>query len=123
VARNNMFLAEMSGAAAAMGDLTSTFAETSTLAVPGLAIGFAAAGALAQDTAPGVPQASATTIGLVAGGYITSSHTNDLSIDFPYGPSPVSLDVSMTFASTHGGGDVLSAYAPEIASLSLHGLF
>ena len=124
MAGNNTFLAEMSSAAAAMGDLTATYAATSTLAVPGLAIGFAAATAFAQDTSPGVPQTSATTVGLAVGGYITSAHTQHLSIDFPYGPEPVSLDVSMTFTSTHGGGGLLIGYAlSELDSPSLHGLF
>ena len=119
----NNFLATMTGSAQALGDLTTTYAATQTLAVPGLAIGAAAAAALAQNTGPVVPYASATTSGAVSGGVITSSHTNNLSIDSLFGSAPVSLDVSMTFTSTHGGGDHLSGYSLYgLASPSLHGL-
>jgi hypothetical protein len=46
-----------------------------------------------------------------------------MSIDFPFGPTPVSADVSMTFIATHGGGNFLSDYSPSgLASPSVHGL-
>ena len=67
--------------------------------------------AVAQDTSPGMPHTSATTGGLVSGGSITSSHTDHVSIDFPFGPTPVSVDVSMTFIATHGGGKFLPDYS------------
>ena len=114
----NTFFAGMNSTAQAMGDLTATNAVTKTAVLPGAAIGFAAAVAVAQDTSPGVPHTSATTEGLVSGGYITSSHSGHLSVDFPYGPTPVSVDVSITTMSTHGGSDFLSG----LASPSIHGL-
>ena len=118
---SNTFLIDMSAAAAALGDQTSTYAATSTLAVPGVAIGFAAAVAFAQDD---TPRTSAETAGLVSGGIIISGHAQELSIDFPDGSTPLALDVSMTFVSAHGGGNILGDYAlPDVGSLSLHGLF
>ena len=51
-------------------------------------IGYAVAIAVAQDTSPGTPHTSVTTDGLVSGGYITSSHTGHVSVDFPYGRTP-----------------------------------
>jgi hypothetical protein len=119
----NTFMAGMTGTAEALGDLTATSAVTQTLAVPGLAIGVAAAVAVAQNTTPAAPYASATTDGFASDGYITSSHTGHMSIDFPFGPTPVSADVSMTFTSTHGGGNLLSDYSLSwLASPSVHGL-
>lgn len=118
---SNTVLIEISAAARAMSDVTATYAATSTLAAPSLAIGFAAATSFAQGD---VPRTSAETTSLVTGGIVVSGHTQELSIDFPYGPAPVSADVSMTVISSHGAGDILGGYAlPDLSSLSLHGLF
>ncbi len=118
---SNTVLIDMTAAAAAMGDMTATYAATSTLAAPSLAIGFAAAVSFAQGEAPGT---YAETTGLVTGGIITSGHTQELSIDFPYGSAPVSADVSMTFISSHGAGNLLGGYAlPDHTAPLLHGLF
>jgi hypothetical protein len=118
------FLAAMNSTAQAMGDLTATKTSTTTAVLPGASIGFAAAVAVAQDTSPGMPHASATTGGLVSGGSITSSHTGGLSVDFPFGPHPVSVDVSITTMSTHGGSDFLSGYSLSgVMGPSVHGLF
>lgn len=118
---SNTFLIDMNAAANALGDHTATYATTATMAVPGLAIGFAAAIAAAQDPAP---RTSAETAGLVTPGYINSGHAQELSIDFPYGPAPVSVDISITTLSSHGGGNVLSGYSlPDLGDVSLHGLF
>jgi len=124
MSRSINMLAAMTATAEAMGDLTATNAATRTLVVPGLAIGFAAATAVAQDTTPAALHTSATTHGFVNERDITVSHTNHLSIDFPFGPTPVSLDVSMTFISTHGGSNFLSDYSLSgLAGPSTHGLF
>ena len=118
---SNTFLIDMTAAAKALGDYTATYATTSTLAVPGHAIGFAAATAVAQDPAP---RTSAETTGHVTHGSIINWHALELSIDFPYGPTPVSVDMSITTLSSHGGGNVLSGYAlPDLGGTSLHGLF
>jgi hypothetical protein len=46
-----------------------------------------------------------------------------MSIDFPFGPTPVSVDVSMTFIATHGGGKFLpDCSLSGLASPSVHGL-
>jgi hypothetical protein len=116
----NTFFAGMNGAAQAMGDLTATDTATRTLAAPGVAIGFATAVAVAQDTTPATPHTSATTDGFATGGPITSSYTSHWSVDFLLGPTPVSVDVSVTSISTHGGSDFLSGYG--LASPSVHGL-
>jgi hypothetical protein len=122
-ANTNTFVAGMTATAEALGDRTATDAATQTLAAPGVAIGFAAAVAVAQNTTPAAPYASATTDGFAGGGYITNSHTGHMSIDFPFGPTPVSVDVSMTFIATHGGGNFLSDYSLSgPASPSVHGL-
>ncbi len=114
------FFAGVASTALALGDRTVTNTATSTAVLPGAAIGFATAVSVAQDTGSGTPYTSATTDGIVTGGYTTSSHASHLSFDFPYGPTPVSVDVSLTSLSTHGGGYVLSGYG--LLSPSLHGL-
>jgi hypothetical protein len=103
----NMFLVEVSSAALALGDRTITDTVASTAVLPGAAIGVAAAVAVAQDTAPGTPETSATTDAIATGGYMTSSQGFHWSVDVPYGPTPTSIDVSLTFVSTHGGGYAL----------------
>ena len=118
------FLAAMNSAAHAMGDLTATNTSTTTAVLPGASIGYAVAVAVSQDTSPGTPLASATTGGVVSGGYIASSHTGHMSVEFPYGPTPVSVDVSVTAMSTHGGSDFLSGYSLSgVMGPSVHGLF
>jgi hypothetical protein len=117
----NTFLAAMNSTAHAMGDLTATKTETAAAVLPGASIGFAAAVAVAQDTSP---HTSATTGGLVSGGSITSSHTDHVSIDFPFGPNPVSADFSITTMSSHGDSDFLSGYSLSgLMGPSVHGLF
>jgi hypothetical protein len=116
----NMFLVEGSSAALALGDQTMTDTAASTAAWPGGAIGFAAAVAVAQDTAPGTPETSAATDVIATGGYMTSSHGSHWSVDVPYGPTPTAVDVSLTFVSTHGGGYAFSGY--DLVGSSLHGL-
>jgi hypothetical protein len=116
----NMFLVDVSSAALALGDQTMTDTAASTAAWPGAAIGFAAAVAVAQDTSPGTPETSATTDAIATGGYMMSSQGSHWSVDVPYGPTPTSVDVSLTFVSTHGGGDPFSGY--DLVSSSLHGL-
>jgi hypothetical protein len=114
----------MNSTAHAMGDLTATKTETAAAVLPGASIGFAAAVAVAQDTSPGMPHTSATTGGLVSGGSITSSHTDHVSIDFPFGPNPVSADFSITTMSSHGDSDFLSGYSLSgLMGPSVHGLF
>jgi hypothetical protein len=119
----NTFLAGANGTAHALGDLTTTNTATATLAAPGLAIGYAAAVATGQNTAPVVPQTSATTEVMVAGGTTTSAHSGHWSVDFLMGSTPVSVDVSVTTVSTYGGGDFLSGYSVAGLGSSLHGLF
>ena len=117
----NTFLAAMNGTAHAMGDLTATNTATAGAVLPGASIGYAVAVAVAQDTSP---HTSATTGGLVSGGSITSSHTDHVSIDFPFGPNPVSADFSITTMSTHGDSDFLSGYSLSgLMGPSVHGLF
>ena len=116
----NMFLAEVSSAALALGDRTMTDTAAGTAVWPGAAIGYAAAVAVVQDTAPGTPETSATTDVIATGGYTTSSQGMHWSVDFPYGPTPTSVDVSLTWVAVHGGGDPLSGY--DLVSSSLHGL-
>jgi hypothetical protein len=119
VSLSNTFLIDMTAAADALGDRTATYAATSTMAIPGLAIGFAAATAFAEG---GMPRASADTDGLFSAGYLVSGHSQELSIDFPSGD--VSFDVSITTMSSHGGSSILSGYAlPDLGDVSLHGLF
>jgi hypothetical protein len=115
----DMFFVDVSSAALALGDQTMTDTVTSTAAWPGAAIGYGVAVAVAQDTAPGTPETSATTDAIATGGYMTSSQGSHWSVDFPYGPTPTSVDVSLTFVSTHGGGYALSGY--DLVGSSLHG--
>ena len=108
----------MLGKAAALGDLTTTNAATKTFAGAGIAVGFVAATAVAEGTTGAAPYTDAMT-----GGFIASLHTGHMSIDFPNGPTPVSVSVSMTFVTTHGVGDFLSGYSLSgLASPSVHGL-
>ncbi|MGZ5898977.1 MAG: hypothetical protein ACXWLB_01595 [Reyranella sp.] len=115
------FFAGANSTAQAMGNLTVTNTATATLAAPGVAIGYAAAVAEAQNTAPTAPHTSVTTDSIAVGGTTTSAHTAQWSVDFLAGPTPVSVDVSVTSVSTHGGSDFLSDYG--LAGPSVHGLF
>ena len=119
---NTLFVTVL-GKADALGDLTTTNAVTNTFAGAGTAVGFAAATAVAEGTAAAAPYTNATTDGLAEGGFITSSQTSHVSMDFPYGPTPVSVSVSTTFVATHGVSDFLSGYSLSgLASPSVHGL-
>jgi hypothetical protein len=108
---SNMLFVTVFGKADALGDLTTTNAVTKTFAGAGLAVGFAAATAVAEGTTAAAPYTDATTGGVADGGFITSLRTSHTSIDFPYGPTPVSVSVSTTFVATHGVGDFLSGYS------------
>jgi len=120
---SNMLFVTVFGKADALGDLTTTNAVTKTFAGAGSAVGFAAATAVAEGTTAAAPYTDATTDGLADGGFITSSRTSHTSIDFPYGPTPVSVSVSITSVATYGGGDFLSGYSLSgLASPSVHGL-
>jgi hypothetical protein len=47
-----------------------------------------------------------------------------VSIDFPFGPNPVSADFSITTMSSHGDSDFLSGYSLSgLMGPSVHGLF
>jgi hypothetical protein len=116
----NTFSAGAKSTAQALGDLTATDATTSTLVAPRVAVSFATAVAVAQDTTPAVPHTNATTDGFATGGTITSSHILHWSVDSLVGPTPIAVDVSVTSISTHGGADYLSGYG--LASPSVHGL-
>ena len=119
---NTLFVTVL-GKADALGDLTTTNAVTNTFAGAGIAVGFAAATAVAEGTAAAAPYTNATTDGLAEGGFITSSQTSHISMDFPYGPTPVSVSVYTTFVATHGVSDFLSGYSLSgLASPSVHGL-
>ena len=120
---SNMLFVTVFGKADALGDLTTTNAVTKTFAGAGSAVGFAAATAVAEGTTAAAPYTDATINWLADGGFITSSRTSHTSIDFPYGPTPVSVSVSTTFVATHGVGDFLSGYSLSgLASPSVHGL-
>ena len=99
---SNMLFVTMLGKADALGDLTATNAVTMTFAGGGIAVGLAAAMAVAEGTTAAAPHTDATTDGLADGGFITSSDTSHMSID---GPTPLSVSVSTTFVATHGVDD------------------
>jgi hypothetical protein len=117
----NTFFAGTTSNALAMGGQTATSTAGTTAAWPGLSAAYAAAVAVAQNNAPVMPHTSADTDATATGGYITSSNSVHWSVDFPYGPTPVSVDVSISTVSSYGGGDALSGYG--LQSPSLHGLF
>jgi hypothetical protein len=118
----NAYYAEVTGSALALGDETATDTAAVTAVWPGTAIGYAAAVAVAQDTAPDTPYTIATTDGIATGGYMTRSSAFHWSVDIPFGPTPTSVEVSVTFVSTYGGGSALSEYY-GLVSPSLDGLF
>jgi hypothetical protein len=120
---NTPFVTMMYGKADALGDLTSTNAMTKTFTGGGVAMGFAGATAVAQGTTAAAPSTHAMTDGFADGGNITSSHSNHMSIDFPHGPTPVSLSASMTFVATHGVGGLLPDHSLSgLVSPSIYGL-
>ena len=120
---SNMLFVTVYGKADALGDLTTTNGVTETFAGAGIAVGFAAATAVAEGTTAAAPHTDATTDGIANGGYITSYDTSYVSFDFPYGPTPVSVSVSTTIVATEGVGDFLSGYSLSgLASPSVHGL-
>ena len=119
---NTLFVTVL-GKADALGDLTTTNAVTNTFAGAGIAVGFAAATAVAEGTTAAAPHTDAATDGLAEGGFITSYQTSHVLMDFPYGPTPVSVSVSTTIVGTQGVGDFLSGYSLSgLASPSVHGL-
>src|SRR5262249_35732528 len=119
---NTLFVTVL-GKADALGDLTTTNAVTNTVTGSGICVGCAAATAVAEGRTAAAPYTDATTDGLAEGGYTTSSQTSHVSMDFPYGPTPVSVSVSTTIVATHGVGDFLSGYSLSgVASPSVHGL-
>ena len=120
---SNMLFVMMLGKADGLGDLTTTNAVTMTFAGAGMAVGLAAAMAVAQGTTAAAPYTDATTDGLADGEFITSSRTSHMLIDISDGPTPVSVSVSTTFVATHGVDDFLSGYSLSgLASPSVHGL-
>jgi len=120
---SNMLFVMVYGKADALGDLTTTNGVTETFAGAGTVVGFAAATAVAEGTTAAAPYTDATTDGLANGGFITNYETSHVSIDFPYGPTPVSVSISTTFVASHGVGDFLSGYSLSgLASPSVHGL-
>ena len=86
---SDMLFVTMLGKADALGDLTTTTAVTMTFAGAGFAAGFAPATAVAEGTTAAASYTDATTDGLANGGFITSSQTGHMSIDFPCEPTPV----------------------------------
>jgi hypothetical protein len=112
-ANNNMLFVMLHGKSDALGDLTATTASTKTFAGAGIAGGHAAglavATAFAEGTTAAAPYTDATTDWLGSGGNLISSYSNDISKDFPYGPTPVSLSFSSTFVTTWNLGGALSA--------------
>jgi hypothetical protein len=78
---SNMLFVTVFGKADALGDLTTTNAVTKTFAGAGLAVGFAAATAVAEGTTAAAPYTDATTGGVADGGFITSLRTSHTSID------------------------------------------
>jgi hypothetical protein len=105
----------------AFGNFTATDATTKTFAGAGVAIGFAEAVAVAEGTTTALPATTATTHGSVDGGYTTTSHTGHVDIEYPYGPTPVSLSASVTFVTTHGAYNHLSDH-PLSANFYDYGL-
>jgi hypothetical protein len=105
-ANNNMLFVMLNGKSDALGDLTATTASTKTFAGAGIAGGHAAglavATAFADGTTAAAPYTDATTNWLGSGGYLISSHSNNVSFDLPHGPTPVSLSISSTSVTLWG---------------------
>jgi hypothetical protein len=105
-ANNNMLFVMLNGKSDALGDLTATTASTKTFAGAGIAGGHAAglavATAFAEGTTAAAPYTDATTNWLGSGGYLTSSHSNNVSFDLSHGPTPVSLSISSTSVTQWG---------------------
>jgi hypothetical protein len=112
------FSAGLSSTALATGDSTTTSTTASTAAWSGTSVAYGTAVALAQDAS--IPHTSAATGGFASGGDTSTAHTATWSVDYPYGSNPVSVDVSVTGASSYGHSDALSGYG--LTSPSLHGL-
>ena len=105
-ANNNKLFVMLNAKSDALGDLTATNTSTKTFAGAGIAGGHAAglavATAFAEGTTAAAPYTDATTDWLGSGGYLTSSHSGNVSFDLPYGPTPVSLSISSTSVTTVG---------------------
>ena len=121
------FLGEMSATAEAIGDQTKASAVAEAFDTPRVAVGFAAAVSIAEGGSS--PFTSASTAGPVDGSANTNSHTDQVSIEFGLGPTPLSLDISLTVVSIHSGlpmsagGDILGGHSGlGLAALPLHGL-
>jgi len=66
-ANNNMLFVMLNGKADALGDLSATNTSNTTFAGAGMAVGFAAAAAVAKGTSAAAPYTDATTAWLAAG--------------------------------------------------------
>jgi hypothetical protein len=110
---NNKLFVMLNAKSDALGDLTATTASTNTFTGAGIAGGHAAglgvATAFAEGTTAAAPYTDATTNWLGSSGYLTSSHSNNVSFDLPHLPTPVSLSISSTAVTTWGFGGVWSA--------------
>src|SRR5262249_46050604 len=102
---SNMLFVTVFGKADALGNLTGTNAATNTFAGAGIAVGFAAATAVAEGTTAAAPHRDATTDGLADDGAINRLETHHWAFGLPYGPTPVSVSVSTTSVATHDVGD------------------
>ena len=121
---SNTLFVTLYGKADALGDLTTTNASTQTLVAAGTTVGFAAATAVAKGTTAAPPLTHAMTDWFGEERSITSSHTSDKSIDFPYGPTPVSSSFSLTAVSTHDVGGLWSGHSwSGLTGHSVYGLF
>ena len=111
-ANNNKLFVMLNAKSDALGDLTATTASTKTFAGAGIAGGHAAglgvATAFAEGKTAEAPDTEATTNWLGSGGYLISSHSNNVSFDLPHGPTPISLSISSTAVTMWGLGGVWS---------------
>jgi hypothetical protein len=117
---NTGLFAAVGGSADAVGTQTSTLGVAETFAGGGMAVGLAAFIAYAQNTDSNAnPHTAATTFGGTGGGDIATSASDTISIDFPYGPTPVSLTASLTFVGAYGPDPVSAHLIPHDAFSSV----
>ena len=117
----------VNGSATAVGESATTQGLTDTFAGGGMALGVAAFVAGSQNFDGVLPHTAATATGMAGGGNVMTSFADTMTIDFPFGPNPVSESVAVTFVGAMGPASLSAGLATHdafstVGALATHAL-
>jgi hypothetical protein len=101
------------GSADAIGSPSAVQGDTATFSGGGMSLGAAGFVALSQGSDTALPHAQANTYGSAGGGEISTASTGTMSLDLPFGPTPVSAAASLTFVSAFDSGALSAQFTPQ----------